>query len=334
MHARVFGEEIPSRSRLVRAGEDLRTSNVPLLQLLSLQVGWWKVKNLEFWLRVEDDDDDQLIIKVKVNHVQISDQKNSTFLPCLRFSPRPTTSAPTSADAFHPLNNVLTLAEAFASRKQDFVENSRNRIRIVGSVRSKPKEFDRPTAGSQGSHNRLCQPYSHQHHLAAGGGKSGRRRDVDEKWEDEENDENRDLGFGGRGGRGGGLGGSQKRHADKNACHSTADGFCHPTNGHSNAKTKSQLDSLNREKKGKISAAKSGNKYHQKIAEEGKRKEEEERKKAEMRKTNKIRAEVFKEKLLNHVLDKAAKKKLTNGDGSASKVKIKCQTCGGKQRTC
>ena len=236
------------------------------------------------------------------------------------------------------MNNVVTLAEAFASRKQNFIENSRSRLRIVESVRQKPKEFDRPTAANRGggSQSRLCQPYSHQHHLPAGGGGGGgggkkhgrRQKEIGEKWEDEDNDENALNGVG-----------KKKNNKHKSSCHATADGFCHATSGHSILRTKSQLDSLNREKKGKIASAKAGNRYHQKIAEESKRKEEEERKKEEMRKTNKIRAEVFKEKLLNHVLDKAAKKKLMGGDGGGGggggpRVTIKCTTCGGKKRTC
>ena len=98
-------------------------------------------------------------------------------------------------------------------------------------------------------------------------------------------------------------------------------------------KSKSQLDALNREKKQKkktrISEAKAGNKYHRQIAEEERKKGEEARKKEEMRRTNKIRADHFKEKVLNNVLEKAARKKLY-GDGKHGVTQ--CQTCGGQSR--
>merc|ERR1712142_1431485 len=108
---------------------------------------------------------------------------------------------------------------------------------------------------------------------------------------------------------------------------------------------KAHLDAMNQEKQQKnnmkkrvkISEGKAGNKYHRQIAEEGRKKEEAERKKEEAGKTNKIRAEVFKEKLLNRVLDKAAKKKLMGGGGGSSSYMMrgatKCHTCGGAKRT-
>jgi|ERR1712181_152677 len=154
--------------------------------------------------------------------------------------------------------------------------------------------------------------------------KNGRTKMLEENDDDENDDEKNDENDGNRANRGE-TGGSKGRWRGASG------GFGDSNGKH---KSKSQLDALNCEKKQnkktRISESKAGNKYHRQIAEEGRKKEEEERKKEEMRRTNKIRADHFKEKLLSNVLERAARKKL-NAGGIQDSV-APCQTCGSKNR--